>query len=230
MEAAGRRARLLGMATGAQRDPAEGLRAGWRLVWLGYLTIAASVGGYVALNWNDSGEAPTLIGIAAAVGLWAGSGSVAYGERLRGRLGPGEAIRPRNGILGLVALVVIVLFYKTLDEVGPWWLLTLPTTTHDLLVGIGLPFWPAAITTAILAVPEVIIMVMLANVLVAKPLQMAFGRRSVVVETIRGVAGGVDLDEDAPSGKHRWNMWVGDPVAPASAQDGRRELVKSGVV
>jgi hypothetical protein len=103
MEAAGRRARLLGMATGAQRDPAEGLRAGWRLVWLGYLTIAA--------------------------------------------------------------LVVIVLFYKTLDEIGPWWLLTLPTTTHDLLAGIGLPFWPAPITTAILAVPEVIIMVMLANVL-----------------------------------------------------------------
>jgi len=67
MEAAGRRARLLGMATGAQRDPARGPRAGWRLVWLGYLTIAA--------------------------------------------------------------LVVIVLFYKTLDEVGPWWLLTLPTTT-----------------------------------------------------------------------------------------------------
>jgi hypothetical protein len=78
-------------------------------------------------------------------------------------------------------------------------------------------------------VPEVIIMVMLANVLVAKPLQLVFGRRSVVVETIRGVAGGVDLDEDAPSGKHKWNMWVGDPVAPASAQDGRRELVKSGV-
>jgi hypothetical protein len=149
----------------------------------------------VALNWNDSGEAPTLIGIAAAVGLWAGSGSVAYGERLRGRLGAGEAIRPRNGILGLVALVVIVLFYKTLDEIGPWWLLTLPTTTHDLLAGIGLPFWPA-VTTAILAAPEVIIMVMLANVLVAKPLQLVFGRRSVVVETIRGVAGGVGLDEE----------------------------------
>jgi hypothetical protein len=121
------------MATGAQRDPAEGLRAGWRLVWLGYLTIAA--------------------------------------------------------------LVVIVLFYKTLDEIGPWWLLTLPTTTHDLLAGIGLPFWPA-VTTAILAAPEVIIMVMLANVLVAKPLQLVFGRRSVVVETIRGVAGGVGLDEE----------------------------------
>jgi hypothetical protein len=57
---------------------------------------------------------------------------------------------------------------------------------------------------------------------------VVFGRRSVVVETIRGVAGGVDLDEDAPSGKHKWNMWVGDPVARASAQDGRRELVKSG--
>jgi hypothetical protein len=90
---------------------------------------------------------------------------------------------------------VIVLFYKTLDEIGPWWLLTLPTTTHDLLAGIGLPFWPA-VTTAILAAPEVIIMVMLANVLVAKPLQLVFGRRSVVVETIRGVAGGVGLDEE----------------------------------
>lgn len=205
------------MATGAQRDAAQVVRKGRRLAWLGYLTIAASVGGYVALDWNDSSDSAALIGIAAAIGIWAGSGSVAYGDRLRGRLGPGEAIRPRNGILGLVALVVIVLFYKTLEHVGPWWLLTLPTMTHDLLCGIGVPFWPAAIATAILAVPEVIIMVLLANVLVAKPLQMVFGRRSVVVETVRGVAGGVDLDEDTPSGRHAWNMWVGEPAVPTPA-------------
>jgi peptidoglycan/LPS O-acetylase OafA/YrhL len=205
------------MATEAQRDAAEAVRAGRRLAWLGYLTIAASIGGWVALDWNDSSDAPALTGIVAAIGIWAGSGGVAYGDRLRGRLGPGEAIRPGNGILGLGVLVVIVLFSKTLEEIGPWWLLTPPIVTHDLLLGIGVPFWPAAFATAVLAVPEVIVMVMLANILVAKPLQMVFGRRSVVVETVRGVAGGVDLDEDTPSGRHNWNMWVGDPVVPAPA-------------
>jgi hypothetical protein len=39
----------------------------------------------------------------------------------------------------------------------------------------------------------------------------------VVVEAVRGVAGGVDIDEDTPSGRHAWNIWVGEPVVSARA-------------
>jgi len=49
-----------------------------------------------------------------------------------------------------------------------------------------------------------------------KLVQEVFGRRSPIVEVIRGIGSGVDTTGDAPTGKHRWNVWVGQAVAAPS--------------
>ena len=188
-------------------------RNGRRLAWLGYLTIFVSVAGWVAVNWSRSGDTPAILAVVGMIGLWAGSAGVAYGDRLRGKLGPGEAIRPRNGVLVLPLFILLAVFWRSLDTFSPWWLLALPTTTYDLVEGVGIPQWAALAVTAVLAVPQCFMVIIIWNAVVVKLVQEVFGRRSPIVEVIRGIGSGVDTTGDAPTGTHRWNVWVGQAVA-----------------
>jgi len=191
-------------------------RNGRRLTWLGYVTICVSVGGWVAVNWSRSGDTPAILAVVAMVGLWAGSAGVAYGDRLRGKLGPGEAIRPRNGVLVLPLFILLAVFWRSLDTFSPWWLFALPTFTYDLVQSVGIPQWPALAVTAVLALPQFFLVIVIWNAVVVKLVQEVFGRRSPIVEVIRGIGSGVDTTGDAPTGKHRWNVWVGQAVAAPS--------------
>jgi hypothetical protein len=191
----------------------DAARTGRRLAWLGYLTIVASIGGWIAVNWSRSGHTPTILAVIAMVGAWGGSAGVAYGDLLRARLGPDEAIRPRSGFAALPLMILLAIFYRSLDTFSPWWLLSLPTLTYELVQGVGVPQWPALALTAVLALPELAMVIAVWNVVIVKLAQLVFGRRNPVVELIRGIGSGVDTAGDAPTGRHRWNPWVGQAVA-----------------
>ena len=203
------------MTVQAQRDAAAAARSGRRLVWLGYVILFVPFTGAVAVTLSRPGGPSMAALLIAVAGLWAGHGVVAYGEKLRGRLGPGEAIHVRRGLLGLPFLVALVSFGSAIEHFGVWWLMVLPTSTYDVLAGAGLPQWAAFPVTAVIAVPELFLTVALTNLLVVKPAQKVVGCEGPMLEAVRGLVNGYNLGKDAPAGKHKWNLWIGEPVAVA---------------
>jgi hypothetical protein len=207
------------MVSEAPHDAAATARAGRRLVWLGYVVMLAPLTGSIAVTMSRPGGPSITVLLIAVVGIWAGHGLVAYGERLRGRLGPGEALRPCRGLLALPFLAALVCFGSAIEHFGAWWLVLLPMTTYDVLAGAGLPQWAALPVTAVIAVPELFLAVALSNLLVVKPAQKVVGRQGPMLDAVRGLVKGFDLAKDAPAGKHKWNLWIGEPapVEPAAA-------------
>jgi hypothetical protein len=200
------------MATEAQREAASSRRVGFWLSRLGYVVMLAPLAGCVVVTVRGSGGPSSMALLIAVIGLWVGSGGIAYGDKLRGELEPREAIRVRRGLLGLPFCVALVSFGPALEDFGIWWVFLLPHLTYGIVAGAGVPHWPALAVTVVLAVPELFLTAAATQFLVVAPAQKVFGRQSPVVDTVRGLVGGVDVTEDKRSGRHKWNMWVGEPL------------------
>jgi hypothetical protein len=186
------------------------------LVRAGYAVILTSIATAIVVSVSVWGDSSSLALVGCLVVAWAGSGLLAYGRKLRGELLPG-AFRLSRGLLSLPFGLLLAYYGPAIEQLGAWWALLLPHETFDLLASIGVPHWPALMLTVVVAPVELIVTAFVSQLLIVSPLTALLGRGSPVVESVRDLVGGIEVEHSDPmptAGFRESTVWAGESALP----------------
>ena len=184
---------------------------GRRFVGSGHLVIFAGVAAGIVFSVRAWGERSSVALLGCVVVIWAGSGLVEYGRKLRGELPPGS-FRMGRGLLSLPVGLALAYYGPTIEHFGIWWALLLPHLTYGFLASVGLPHLLALVFTIVVAPLELIATAVVSQLVIVAPLSAVLGSENPIVDNVRDLVGGVRVADDPlpAAGLHESTAWAGD--------------------
>ena len=174
--------------------------------------ILVAVAAATVVSVRAWGESSSLALLGCVPLMWAGSGLIAYGRKLRGELPPG-AFSVSKALLSLPLGLVLAYYGPAIEHFGIWWALFVPHLTYSLLASTGLPHWPSLVLTIVAAPFEMIVTASISQAMVVSPLSAILGRGHPIVGVVRGLVGGIEVDEGDPvpmTGRRESTAWAGE--------------------
>jgi len=188
------------------------MTTGRLFVRTGYVVVLAGLAAATVVSVRAWGESSSVALLGCVPLMWAGSGLIAYGRKLRGEL-PAGAFSLSKALLSLPLGLVLAYYGPAIEHFGIWWALFVPHLTYNLLASTGLPHWPSLGLTIVAAPFEMIVTASISQMMVVSPLSAILGRGHPMVEAVRDLVGGIEVDEGEPlpvTGRRESTAWAGE--------------------